>query len=101
MTLIFFYLKSVQLFRNPNMGSGIFAGTFYLLQEPLHVDSLSIRHNQIQTRLVQDIMATERIQRLHCEMGAIGEGIIYHKDHYEDLPHIRVDSYQPLIDHSK
>ena len=46
-------------------------------------------------------MATEHIQRLHFEMGSIGEGIIYHKDHYENLPNIRVDEYQPLIDHSK
>ena len=91
----------VQLFRNPNMGSGIFAGTFYVLQEPLHVDTLNLHHNAIQTRLVQDIMAMERIQHLHFEMGSIGEGIIYHKDHYKDLTNIRVDAYQPLIDHSK
>ena len=82
------------------MGSSLFAGTFYVLQEPLHVQMLNIRCNRAQTALARDIMATECIRCLHFEMGGIGEGIIYHKDHYEDLPNVRVDSYQPLIDHS-
>ena len=82
------------------MGSGLFAGTFYVLQEPLHVHTLTIRRNQIQTDLARDIMVMECIQCLHFEMGAIGEGIIYHKDHYEELPNVQVDAYQLLIDHS-
>ena len=65
------------------MGRGLFTGTFYTLQEPLYVDRTRIQLNNFQVHLVQGILATERMQHLLSKLGAIGDGIIYHKDHYE------------------
>ena len=63
------------------MGPGLFCGTFYILQEPLHVPSVHVRMNLDQSRLVDNILSTERIQWLKYEWGSISHGLIYHKDH--------------------
>ena len=65
------------------MGPGLFNGTFYVLQEPLNVEAVTIRLNPVQSGLVYNIMATESIEQLKYELRSIGNGLIYHKDHYE------------------
>ena len=65
------------------MGQGLFNSTFYILQEALNVDTINIRLNPVQSCLVDNIMHTEHIERLKYEVGAILNGLIYHKDHYE------------------
>ena len=82
------------------MGPGLFHGTFYILQEPLHVPSVHVRMNLDQSRLVDNILSTERIQQLKYELGAISHGLIYHKDHYEIVQGARIHQYQPLVNHS-
>ena len=51
------------------MGQGIFHGTFYVLQEPINVQSVNIRLNVVQTGLVDNILYTEWMQRLRHELG--------------------------------
>ena len=68
------------------MGPGLFNGTFYVLQEPLNVEEVTIRLNPVQSGLVDNIMVTERIEQLKYELHSIGNGLIYHKDHYELVP---------------
>ena len=82
------------------MGPGLFCGTFYILQEPLHVPSIHVRMNLDQSRLVDNILSTERIQHLKYELGAISHGLIYHKDHYKIVQGARICQYQPLVNHS-
>ena len=85
MFYIQFILFNITLppFSNTNMGQGLFNSTFYILQEALNVDTINIRLNPIQSGLVDNIMHTEHIERLKYELGAILNGLIYHKDHYE------------------
>ena len=82
------------------MTPGIFQGTFYILQEPLNVDKITIRLNRLQTALYDQIIATERMQCLMAELGAIGDGLIYHKDNFQLVHGAGVQNYQPLINHS-
>ena len=82
------------------MGEALFNGTFYILQEALNVEMINIRLNPIQSSLVDNIMHTEHIEWLKYELGAILNGLIYHKDHYEFVHSSRIHDYQPLIDHS-
>ena len=79
------------------MAQGLFNGTFYILQEALNVDTINIRLNPVQSGLVDNIMHTECIERLKHELGAILNGLIYHKDHYEFVHGSRIRDYQPLI----
>ena len=82
------------------MGPGLFRGTFYILQEPLHIPSVHVRMNLDQSRLVDNILSTECIQWLKYELGAISDGLIYHKDHYKIVQGARIHQYQPLVNHS-
>ena len=82
------------------MGQGIFSGTFYVLQEPINVQSVNIRLSVVQTGLVNNILYTERMQCLRHELGGIANGLIYHKNHYKLIPNSTVRHYQPLIQHS-
>ena len=40
------------------------------------------------------------MQRLMAELGAIGDGLIYHKDNFQLVHGTAVQNYQPLINHS-
>ena len=51
-------------FSEPNMGPGIFYGTYYIVQEPLNVETLSICLNPIQKALVDQILTTECMDHL-------------------------------------
>ena len=84
MFYIHFVLFNITLppFSNPNMAKGLFNCTFYILQEVLNVDMINVRLNPVQSGLVDNIMHTECIERLKYELGAILNGLIYHKDHY-------------------
>ena len=82
------------------MGQGLFKWTFYVLQEALNVETLTVRLNCVQSGLVDNIMSTERIERLKYELRSIANGLIYHKDHYELVRGYRMQDYQTLIDHS-
>ena len=82
------------------MGQGIFSGTFYVLQEPINVQSVNIRLNVVQDGFIDNILYTEWMQCLRHELGGIAHGLIYHKDHYEPIPNATVRHYQPLIQHS-
>ena len=82
------------------MAQGLFNGTFYILQEALNVDKINIRLNPVQSGLVDNIIHTEHIERLKHELGAISNGLIYHKDHYELVHSFRIRDYQTLIQHS-
>ena len=82
------------------MGSGLFNGTFYVLQEPLNVEEVTIRLNPVQSGLVDNIMVTEQMEQLKYELRSIGNALIYHKDHYELVPGQQICDYQPLINHS-
>ena len=82
------------------MGQGIFSGTFYVLQEPINVQSVNVRLNVVQTGLINNILYTEWMQRLGHELEGIANGLIYHKDHYKLIPSSTVLHYQPLIQHS-
>ena len=73
--------KFPKFFSNPNMGQGIFSRTFYVLQEPINVQSVNVRLNIVQTGLVDNILYTEQMQCLRHELGGIANGLIYHKDH--------------------
>ena len=44
------------------MGPGLFNGTFYVLQEPLNVEEVTIRLNPVQSGLVYNIMVTEQME---------------------------------------
>ena len=78
------------------MDRGLFEGSFYVVHEPTYVNKLNVRLNTIQTNLVHRIVSSERIKRLHIEFGAIGDGIIWHKDHFELVPDTPVWEYEPL-----
>ena len=82
------------------MGQGIFSGRFYVLQEPINVQSVNIRLNVVQNGLINNILYMEWMQCLRHELGGIAHGIIYHKDHYKPIPNATVHHYQPLIQHS-
>ena len=82
------------------MGPGLFSGTFYVLQEALNVETLTIRLSLVQSGLVNNIMSTKHIEHLKHELGSIVNGLIYHKDHYELVRDNRICDYQPLIQHS-
>ena len=102
MFYIRFILFNITLppFSNPNMAQGLFNSTFYILQEALNVDTINFRLNPIQSGLVDNIMRTEHIEWLKHELGAISNGLLYHKDHYEFVHSSRIHDYQPLIHHS-
>ena len=82
------------------MGQGLFNGKFYVLQEPLNVDTINVRLNPVQSGLVDNIMHTEHMEWLKYELSSILNGLIYHKDHYELVRSSRIHDYQLLIDHS-
>ena len=65
------------------MDCGLFEGSFYIVQEPTYINKLNVHLNTIQTNLVHRIVSSERIKRIHIEFGTIGDGIIWHKDHFE------------------
>ena len=98
--LIFLFNIRLTTFSNPNIGQGLSNGTFYILQEPLNVDSINVRLNPVQSSLVDNIMHTEHIEWLKYELGAVVNSLIYHKDHYELVCISKICDYQPLIDHS-
>ena len=82
------------------MGPGLFNGTFYIVQEALNVETLTVRLSLVQSGLVNNIMSTEHIECLKHELGSIATGLIYNKDHYKLVHGNRIRDYQPLIQHS-
>ena len=81
------------------MDKGLFSGTFYVLQKPVHVNEIPIHLNRVHSELTDEILATKRLRHLKHELGVIGDSIIWHKDHYELVEDANPMTYEPLHQH--
>ena len=67
---------------------GIFTSTFYVPEGPdVILDDLDLQLTQGEQDIVDDIMATKTLTRLDIEFGAVGNGLVWQKDHFEMIPH--------------
>ena len=82
------------------MDRGLFEGTFYVVQKPFYTNTIPLHLNDVQNVIYHNILSSEPITRLYHEFGAIGDGVIWHKDEFEIIPDALADEYQPLLDHS-
>lgn len=71
------------------MDRGIFTSTFYVPEGPtISHQPLNLNLTPAENQMVQNVMATETMQRVKLEMAAAGQGLIWHKDHFEVIPNL-------------
>ena len=82
------------------MKRGIFTGTFYVPDGPtISTTPLDLQLTVEEQECVDDIIATETLQRIKLEMRAAGQGLVWNKDHFELIPNQGTQQNQALITH--
>ena len=84
------------------MMCGIFTSTFYVPEEPdVILEDLDLQLTATEQTIVDDIMATETMERLELEFAAVGNGLVWQKDHFELIPNRGTAQCQTLVNHRK
>ena len=84
------------------MDRGIFKGTFYCPEGPeVVLDDMEFDLNPIEQTLVDEVMASETLTRTELELAAVGNGLVWHKDHFEMLDDMDVEDCLILMRHRK
>ena len=84
------------------MMQGIFTLTFYVPEAPdVILKDLDLQLTAAEQNIYNDIMATETLQRLEAELGAIGNGLVWQKDHFEMIANHSTAACQNLLAHHK
>ena len=82
------------------MQRGVFTSTFYVPEGPtISLTPLDLQLTAVEQQLVNDIMATDTLDRIKLEMRAAGQGLVWNKDHFELIPHQGSQQHQALITH--
>ena len=82
------------------MERGIFQGTFYCPEGPeVDLGDMPIELNDIEKMLVDDVMASETLTRMELELAAVGNGLVWNKDHFEMLPKGDAEDCEILMRH--
>ena len=50
-------------------------------------------------QLLQQVMATETMQQMKVEIGAVGDGLLWHKDHFEMIQARSARNCATLMNH--
>ena len=84
------------------MARGIFMSTFYVPEAPeVLLEDLNLQLTPAEQRIFDDVMQTEPLERLIKEIGAVGNGLVWNKDHFEMIPSRHTAQCDDLQDHSK
>ena len=84
------------------MAGGIFEGTFYCPEGPeVVLEDMEFDLNPVEASLVEDVMASESLTRMELEFAAVGNGLIWHKDHFEMLDDTNAEDCPILMQHSQ
>ena len=84
------------------MARGIFEGTFYCPEGPeVVLEDMGFDLNLVEASLVEDVMASESLTRMELEFAAVGNGLIWHKDHFEMLDDTDTEDCPVLMRHSQ
>ena len=84
------------------MEQGIFQGTFYCPEGPeVVLQDMPIQLNELETEIVMRVMASETLTHIELELAAVGNGLVWHKDHFEMLPDTGTEECQVLMCHRK
>ena len=84
------------------MARGIFEGTFYCPEGPEVVfEDMEFDLNLVEATLVKDVMASESLTRMELEFAAVGNGLVWHKDHFEILDDTYAEDCPILMWHSQ
>ena len=84
------------------MGCGIFPGTFYCPEGPeVVLEDMEFDLNLVESTLVEDVMASESLTRMELEFAAVGNGLIWHKNHFEMLDDTNAEDCPILTWHSQ
>ena len=68
------------------MDRGIFEGTFYCPEGPeVVLDDMEFDLNPVEETLVDEVMVSETLMRMELDLAAVGNGLVWHKDHFEML----------------
>ena len=82
------------------MQRGIFTSTFYIPEGPtISAQPLDLNLTPDERRIVRTVLATETMERVKLEMAAAGQGLIWHKDHFEVIPNVASPQNQNLMTH--
>ena len=66
---------------------GIFTSTFYVLEAPdIVIEDLDLQLTAQEQTIFDDIMLTETMEHLELEFAAVGNGLVWQKDHFEMIP---------------
>jgi len=69
------------------MARGIFTSTFYLPEAPqVCTEDLDLNLSNMEQTIVDDILATETIEQMMLEFGAVGHSLVWQVDHFEIIP---------------
>ena len=81
---------------------GIFKSTFYVLEElDINLRDLDLQLTAQERTIVDNIMETETMEWLVFEFGAVGNGLIWQKHHFEMIPGQGTVQCTALHNHSK
>ena len=82
------------------MDRGIFEGTFYCPEGPeVVLDDMEFDLNPIEETLVDEVMVSETLTRMELNLAAVGNGLVWHKDHFEMLDNTDAEDCQILMRH--
>ena len=82
------------------MDRGIFEGTFYCPEGPeVVLDDMEFDLNPVEQTLVDEVMASETLTRMELELAAVGNGLVWHKDHFEMLDDTDTEDCAILLRH--
>ena len=74
--------------------------TFYIPEGPtVSTLPLDLRLTTVEQQLLQQVMATETMQRMKVEIGAVGDGLLWHKDHFEMIQARSARNCATLMNH--
>ena len=57
--------------------------------------------NPVEATLVEDVMASESLTRMELEFAAVGNSLVWHKDHFEMLDDPDAEDCPILMRHSQ
>ena len=84
------------------MAHGIFEGMFYCPEGPeVVLEDMEFDLNPVEAALVEDVMASESLTGMELEFAAVGNGLIWHKDHFEMLDDTDAEDCPILMRHSQ
>ena len=79
------------------MRDGDLYRTFYVPQSPTQVDQIDFELEPYQTQIFNRANQTTDLGRLHLELEAIGNGLVWHHDRFQVIPGLGAQQWQGLM----